>query len=97
MHYAAANSLWLKALAGFEIQYSGQFKGYNTFRFGLEPSFSFPRFLVPFFNFNTKGGFLPQTTIKLGYDILQRQKLYSMNSFRTSYGYTWKESIDKRA
>jgi outer membrane protein assembly factor BamA len=87
--------LAIKASAGFEIQYSGQFKGYNTFRFGLEPSFSFPRFLVPFFNFNTKGGFLPRTTIKLGYDVLQRQKLYAMNSFRTSYGYTWKESIEK--
>jgi outer membrane protein insertion porin family len=85
----------VKASAGFEVQYSGQFRGYNTFRYGLEPSFSFPRFLVPFFNFNTKGGFLPQTTIKLGYDVLQRQKLYAMNSFRTSYGYTWKESIEK--
>lgn len=85
----------IKASAGFEVQYSGQFQGYNTLRYGLEPSFSFPRFLVPFFNFNTKGGFLPRTTIKLGYDVLQRQKLYTMNSFRASYGYTWKESLEK--
>jgi outer membrane protein insertion porin family len=85
----------IKASAGFEVQYSGQFRGYNTLRYGIEPSFSFPRFLIPFFNFNTKGGFLPRTTIKLGYDVLQRQKLYTMNSFRTSYGYTWKESIEK--
>lgn len=85
----------IKASAGFEIQYSGQFRGYNTYRYGLEPSISFPRFLIPFFNFNTKGGFLPRTTIKLGYDILQRQKLYTMNSFRTSYGFTWKENIEK--
>ncbi len=87
--------LAIKASAGFEVQYSGQFQGYNTFRFGLEPSISFPRFLVPFFNFNTKGGYLPRTTIKLGYDILERQKLYTMNSFRTSYGFTWKENIQK--
>jgi outer membrane protein assembly factor BamA len=85
----------IKASAGFEIQYSGQFRGYNTFRYGIEPSLSFPRFLVPFFNFNTKGGFLPRTTIKLGYDVLQRQKLYTMNSFRTSYGFNWKETIEK--
>lgn len=91
----AGEQFVIKASGGFEVQYSGQFKGYNTYRFGLEPSLSFPRFLVPFFNFNTKGGFLPQTTIKLGYDILQRQKLYTMNSFRTSYGFTWKESIQK--
>lgn len=85
----------VKASAGFEIQYSGQFKGYNTFRLGIEPSLSFPRFLVPFINFNTKGGFLPRTTVMVGYDILQRQKLYTMNSFRTSWGYSWKESIEK--
>lgn len=85
----------VKALAGFELQYSGQFRGYNTFRYGLEPSLTFPRFLVPYFNFNTKGGFLPQTAIKLGYDVLQRQKLYTLNSFRTSFGYTWKESLEK--
>jgi outer membrane protein assembly factor BamA len=85
----------IKASAGFEIQYSGQFQGYNTFRFGLEPSLSFPRFLVPFVNLNTKGGFLPRTTVTVGYDVLQRQKLYTMNSFRTSWGYSWKESIEK--
>jgi outer membrane protein insertion porin family len=87
--------LAIKASAGFEVQYSGQFTGYNTFRYGLEPSFTFPRFLIPFFNFNTKGGFLPRTTIRLGYDVLQRQKLYTMNSFRIGYGYTWKESLEK--
>lgn len=91
----AGEQLVVTASAGFELQYSGQFQGYNTFRWGIEPSLSFPRFLVPFFNFNTKGGYLPQTTIKLGYDILQRQKLYTMNSFRLSYGYNWKESAQK--
>lgn len=85
----------IKASAGFEVQYSGQFQGFNTYRFGLEPSMTFPRFLIPFFNFNTKGGFLPKTTILLGYEILQRQKLYTMNSFRTSYGFNWKENIQK--
>jgi outer membrane protein assembly factor BamA len=85
----------VKASAGFEVQYSGQFQGYNTFRLGLEPSLSFPRFLIPFFNFNTKGGFLPRTNIKIGYEVLQRQKLYTLNSFRISYGFTWKESIEK--
>lgn len=91
----AGEILAIKASAGFEIQYSGQFQGYNTFRWGLEPSINFPRFLVPFFNFNTKGGFLPQTKIKVGYELLQRQKLYTMNSFTTSYGFAWKESLEK--
>jgi outer membrane protein assembly factor BamA len=85
----------INASAGFEVQYSGQLQGFNTFRYGIEPQLSFPRFLVPFFNFNTKGGFLPKTTIKVGYDLLTRQKLYTLNSFRMSYGYNWKESIKK--
>jgi outer membrane protein assembly factor BamA len=94
--FRAGEQFVVKASAGFEFQYSGQFQGYNTLRYGIEPSLSFPRFLVPFFNFNTKGGFLPRTTITLGYDVLQRQKLYTMNSFRASYGYTWKESVEKQ-
>lgn len=86
----------VKASAGFEVQYSGQFSGYNTYRWGIEPSLTFPRFLVPFFNFNTKGSFLPKTTIKIGYNILQRQKLYTLNSFNTSYGFSWKENLRKQ-
>jgi outer membrane protein assembly factor BamA len=85
----------IDATGGFEVQYSSAFKGYNTFRAGLETSLSFPRFLVPFFNVNTPGGFVPKTKFLLGYDILTKQKLYSMNSFRADMGYNWKESIRK--
>lgn len=85
----------LKASAGSEIQYSGQFKGYNTFRIGAEGNFAIPRFVTPFFKINTKGGYVPKTNIQLGYDILNRQKLYTLNSFRGGLGYLWKESIRK--
>jgi outer membrane protein insertion porin family len=91
----AGEQFIINATAGFEVQYSGQLQGFNTFRYGIEPQLVFPRFLVPFVNFNTKGGFLPKTTIKLGYDLLTRQKLYTLNSFRMSYGYNWKEDVKK--
>lgn len=91
----AGEQFLINASAGFEVQYSGQLQGYNTFRYGIEPTLVFPRFLIPFFNFNTKGGFMPKTTIKIGYDLLTKQKLYSLNSFRLSYGYNWKESVKK--
>lgn len=94
--FRAGEQFMIKANAGFEVQYSGQFQGYNTLSYGIEPSLSFPRFLVPFFNFNTKGSFLPRTTITLGYDVLQREKLYTLNSFKASYGYTWKEDIKRQ-
>lgn len=85
----------IKAYGGFEIQYGGQFKGYNTYRYGLEGMLSFPQFIVPVFKLNTSGGFVPKTNIKLGYDWLTKQKQYTLNSFRVEYGYVWKESVAK--
>ncbi len=87
--------LSITALGGFEVQYSGQYKGFNTYRGGLEANLAIPRFVVPFFNFNTRSGFVPKTNILLAYDLLNKQKLYSLNSFRASYGYAWKENVKK--
>lgn len=80
---------------GFEWQVSGQTRGYNTYRAGIETTLAFPRFLIPFFSINTKGGYVPRTKILLGYEVLQKQKLYTMNSFRAEFGYAWKENIRK--
>jgi len=85
----------IDATGGFEVQFSGQLRGFNTYRGGLEGNLTFPRFLVPFVQINTKGGFVPKTNIKLGYDLLTKQKLYTMNSFRAEFGYNWKENIYK--
>ena len=85
----------IKALGGFEVQYSGQLKGFNTYRTGLEASLAIPGFVVPFFSLNTRSGFVPKTNILLGYDLLTKQKLYTLNSFRAEYGYTWKENSKK--
>lgn len=81
------------ALTGaFEIQFNGVSNGFNTYRAGIENNLVFPRFLTPFFNFNTRGGYVPRTKLLLSYDILDKQKLYTMNSFRTNIGYLWKET-----
>ncbi|HSB92855.1 MAG TPA: BamA/TamA family outer membrane protein, partial [Flavitalea sp.] len=85
----------LNATAGFELQYSGQFKGYNTFRLGGEANLAIPRFLVPFVQINPRGGFVPRTNIQLGYEVLTKQKLYTLNSFKGQFGYIWKENIRK--
>lgn len=83
------------ATGGFEVQYSGQMQGFNTFRAGIETNFMLPRFLTPFFRLEPKGSFVPKTNFLLGYDILNKQKLYSMQSFRAAWGYNWKENIYK--
>lgn len=85
----------IDATGGFEVQYGGGFRGFNTFRAGLEVGFAFPRFLVPFVRVNPPGGYVPKTKMVLGYDILTKQKLYTMHSFRASLGYFWKESLRK--
>ena len=38
---------------------------------------------------------MPRTRIRLGYDLLRRIDSYTLNSFRTSFGYNWKEDEQK--
>lgn len=83
------------ASGGAEVQVSGQFKGYNTYRYGAEANLAIPRFVVPFVYLNPRGGFVPRTNIQLGYDVLTREKLFTLNSLRGAYGYIWKENEEK--
>lgn len=87
--------LSIEGSGGFEVQYSGNLKGYNTYRAGIETRLSSPKFLVPFFRINSVGSFMPRTNISLAYDILNKRKLYTMQSFRSEFGYVWKENIRK--
>jgi outer membrane protein assembly factor BamA len=94
--FRGGEQLQLKAYIGSDVQFSGALRGYNTYRAGAEMNFGIPRFFVPFAKFRNRGGFVPKTNIQLGYDILQRRNLYTLNSFRAGYGYLWKESIQKQ-
>lgn len=85
----------INVTGGTEVQVSGTFKGYNTYRLGAEANLAIPRFVIPFVNVNPPGGFVPRTSIQLAYDMLNRRKLYTLNSFRGAYGYIWKESNTK--
>lgn len=93
--FKAGELFTIGASGGAEVQYSAAQKGYNVYRVGLETSLTFPRFLIPFVQINTRGGFVPKTTIMLAYDLLNKQKQYTLNSFRATYGYAWKESTYK--
>jgi outer membrane protein insertion porin family len=87
--------LTIDAYGGFEVQYSSGSDGYNTYRAGLDTKLSFPRFLLPFFHLNTVGNYVPRTNVELGYDFLNKNRLYTLNSFKASFGYDWKENIKK--
>ncbi len=94
--FRAGEQLSLSAYIGSEVQFGGTWKGYNTYRSGAEINFAIPRFVVPFFKFTTNGGFVPRTNIQLGYDVLNRIKLYTINSYRAGLGYLWRESQTKQ-
>lgn len=93
--FRGAELVTVSAYGGFEVQYSGQFSGYNTYRYGVQANLTFPRFLIPFYDLSTQGSFVPRTNIEFAYDILQRQKLYTLNSYRAQFGYIWKETARK--
>lgn len=93
--FRGAEQLSIRAYSGFEVQVSGTQRGYNTYRLGTEATLSIPRFVVPFFNFNTSSEFVPRTKFLLGYELLNKRKLYTLNSFRGQAGYNWKESQTK--
>jgi outer membrane protein assembly factor BamA len=85
-----AESFAFSAYAGSEVQFSGRQQGFNTNKLGAEVSITVPKFIIPFFVFNVKGAYVPKSYARIGYDLLNRTKLYTLNSFRADLGYTWK-------
>jgi outer membrane protein insertion porin family len=93
--FRGAELLTIKAHGGLDFQTSQakEFKGYNIYQLGGEMSLVWPR-IVPI-NFKSSSAFVPRTQLLLGYDWQKRQKLYTLNTFHTSFGYLWKESEQK--
>lgn len=91
--FKGAEQLEVYGNAGSEIQYSGFQSGYNTYKLGGGIKFTFPKFVVPFFRFNTTNAFVPKSIINLSYDLLNRRKLYTLNSFKGELGYAWKPNL----
>ena len=77
------------------MQFGGNNKGYNVYQVGITPSISWPRFVGPF-NFPTNNAFIPRTILSAGYTLINRQQLYTLNSFNAAFGYEWKPSIHKQ-
>ena len=91
----AGELLVLSGSVGSEVQYGGPLQGYNTFSIGGSAMLAFPRFVIPFMNPSSRSGYVPRTAITASYELLDKQKLYTLNSFRGEFGYIWKENIRK--
>lgn len=89
-----AELLTVSAFAGLEVQVSGVNNGFNVYRFGNEANLVWPRLVAPF-HFESSSGFVPKTKATLGYEFQKRSKLYSLQTFKGSFGYLWKENERK--
>ena len=90
--FRGGEQLDVSVSGGFETQVSGQARGLNTFSFTTEGKLTFPRFILPFVDFNSTNAFIPKTVASLSYQSLNRGSLYNLNSFKGEFGYNWKES-----
>ena len=89
-----AELLTISAFGGLEVQVSGLNNGFNVYRFGSEANLVWPRLVAPF-KLHSPSGFVPKTKLTLGYEYQNRTKLYSLKTFKGSFGYLWKENERK--
>ncbi len=75
--------------AGYEVQVGGG-ESLSSIELGLASELVFPRVIFPikintdFFKYN-----IPKTVTALGFDYLNRSKLYTLLSGNAGFGYTW--------
>ncbi|MWB95110.1 BamA/TamA family outer membrane protein [Flavobacterium sp. GA093] len=92
--FRGAELLTVSLFGGADFQLSGQNNGKNIYKLGAETSLTWPRFVSPF-NWEGSSEFVPRTRATLRYEYQNRTQLYALNSFKTSFGYLWKENIRK--
>lgn len=86
--FKGGETLSISANFAYETQLSGgRDAGLSSIAGGIKADLTIPR-LVPFSPSRFKYA-VPKTKISLGADILKRSELYTLNSFNTSFGYTW--------
>ncbi len=90
--FKGAEELKLTVFGSTDIQFSGQNSGYNVYQLGIQPTLTWPRFISPF-NFKADNAFIPHTILTMGYTLVNRTNLYTLNSFNASFGYNWKQNM----
>jgi outer membrane protein insertion porin family len=76
---------------GLETQNLGGGQFTNIFKLGADLNLYIPRIISPVTIHNIRA-FMPKTRINLGYLFYNSTNQYTLNSFKTSFGYVWKRS-----
>ncbi|MGA9639290.1 BamA/TamA family outer membrane protein [Flavobacterium sp.] len=92
--FGGAELFTLSLFGGADFQISGNNGGYNLYNYGGEASLIWPRMVAPF-KWDGSSEFVPKTKVAISYELQNRAQLYSLNSFKTSFGYLWKEDANK--
>lgn len=91
--FRGAELFTASVFGGMEYQVNGT-QNVATNRFGAEINLFIPRVLAPF-RLNTTSEFVSKTRISARYEFFNRTDQYTLNSYRGSYGFIWKENIKK--
>ncbi|RYD92965.1 MAG: hypothetical protein EOP54_19945, partial [Sphingobacteriales bacterium] len=92
--FKGAELLTLTLFGSTDVQISGQNGGFNVYQLGGQMRVSWPRFITPF-TVKSNNAYIPHTNFTLGYTLINRTQLYTLNSFNGSFGYDWKQNIRK--
>ncbi len=90
--FHAGEQLDVSVSGGFETQVKGTSQKQNSISLTAEAKLTFPRLLIPFFDFNVTNAFIPRTIASLSVQSLNRGSLYSLSALKGEFGYTFKEN-----
>lgn len=91
--FRSAEQLSISGFFGLETQIAGQ-QNVGTIRFGGNLDLMIPRVIGPF-RFGRNSDLVANTKINLGYEFFRRTDQYTLNSYKTSFGWVWNSSIAK--
>ena len=92
--FRGAELLTTTFYVGYLRQYLGQGVHTNTTKFGVDVSLFVPRVIGPV-KFQTNSGFIPKTRFNIGYEYFDQSAEYTLNSFKASFAYVWRENVVK--
>lgn len=92
--FKGGEALKVTLFGSTDVQLGGNNNGFNVYQAGIQTTLSWPRFISPIYP-KADNAYIPHTNFTLGYTLVDRQKLYRLNSFNASFGYQWKESVHR--